>query len=136
MKHISYLLLLICLLSSCFDRIDRRNIKIVNKSDKIIYCLSGFEDSIPKRYLGSEERRFDESYKIEKESYENLYDKSRDWDSYIEHYGSLRLFIIVKDSVDKYGWREILIKNKYTKLYKIKIDDLNKNNWQIVYNGK
>ncbi len=136
MKHISYLLLLICLLSSCFDRIDRRNIKIVNKSDNIIYCLSGFEDSIPKRYLCFTYEDFEKKYKIEKESYENLYDKSRDWDSYIEHYGYLRIFILTQDTIDKYSFKEVIAKNIYSKLYRLTIEDLDKGNWQIIYNGK
>ncbi len=136
MKHISYLLLLICLLSSCFDKIDRRNIKIVNKSDKIIYCLSGFEDSIPGYYLGSTYENFEKKYKIEINDYGFIHEKVSNWNDYIKGYGYLRIFILTQDTIDKYSLKETIRNNKYSKLYRLTIEDLDKGNWQIIYNGK
>ena len=60
------------------------------------------------------------------------------WKSYYDPYNKgnkMRLFIIKKDSVDKYGWEGIYKYNIYNKKYLLDIDDLDSLNWTIEYNG-
>jgi len=63
--------------------------------------------------------------------------KSR-WEDYIEKRDSkkIRLYIIVKDSVDKYGMNNIFKKNIYNKKHLFTIEDLDKLNWVFAYKGK
>jgi hypothetical protein len=60
------------------------------------------------------------------------------WEEYIKTCDNqkLRYYIIKKDSVDKYGWKEIFKKNIYNKKYLFTIEDLNKINWEIEYKGE
>ncbi|MEY4037975.1 MAG: hypothetical protein RIR67_285, partial [Bacteroidota bacterium] len=47
-----------------------------------------------------------------------------------------RYYIIKKDSVDKYGWKEIFKRNIYNKKYLFTIEDLDKINWTTTYYSK
>jgi len=60
------------------------------------------------------------------------------WEEYIKTCDSqkIRYYIIKKDSVDKYGWKQIFKKNIYNKKYLFTIEDLDKINWQIEYKGE
>ncbi len=60
------------------------------------------------------------------------------WEEYIKYCDNqkLRYYIIKKDSVDKYGWKEIFKKNIYNKKYLFTIEDLDKINWTITYYSK
>jgi hypothetical protein len=57
------------------------------------------------------------------------------WEEYIEKCDAkkARIYIIVKDSIDKYGWENIYKNNIYNKKYMVTIEDLEKTNWQIEY---
>jgi hypothetical protein len=59
------------------------------------------------------------------------------WEEYIKTCDNqkLRYYIIKKDSVDKYGWKEIFKKNIYNKKYLFTIKDLDSLNWSITYDG-
>ena len=121
------------------DNIELRDIKVINKTDEDIYCFCLFTDSLKDRYGGYYNTEiFDNCFKIKKDSIGNVYDKPQDWDSYMAHSegGKMRFIIISQDSVNKYGWREVIMKNIYTKVYKLNINDLDKNKWEIIYNGK
>jgi len=63
---------------------------------------------------------------------------SNKWDVYFESIDDkkVRLFIIKKDSLDKYGWKEILKNNIYNKKYLFTIEDLDKIKWEIEYKGE
>ncbi|MDD5150460.1 MAG: hypothetical protein PHC28_08240 [Flavobacterium sp.] len=65
------------------------------------------------------------------------HDGPRFWDNYFNSLEDkkARLFIVQKDSVDKYGWKEIFKKNIYNKKYLFTIKDLDSLNWTITYDG-
>lgn len=58
------------------------------------------------------------------------HDRPSHWDSYFESIPDkkIRLFIILKDSVDKYGWHKIFEKQLYKKKYELKIENLEAKN--------
>ena len=64
-------------------------------------------------------------------------DRPIDWGTYIKksQYHKFRLYIIEKDSIDKYGWKDIASKGIYNKKYLLDIDALDSLNWTIEYNG-
>lgn len=57
------------------------------------------------------------------------------WEDYIEKcdVNKVRIYIIVRDSIDKYGWKNIYKNNIYNKKYLFTIQDLEKINWEITY---
>jgi hypothetical protein len=77
-------------------------------------------------------------YRINKDTSVFLKDKPRTWEGYISNSknGKMRIFIVSKDSVNKYGWEILLTKNIYTKVFKMDMKDLEKDKWQIIYTGK
>jgi hypothetical protein len=139
MKKSYFIVILIMLLNSCLDRaVDRRKIKIINCTDKTIYCLISQNDSIRSPYIEYSESTIDNYYKINGNSTAFLKDSPRSWDGYIKNSvnGKMKLFIISKDSIDEHGLKGVLIKNIYTEVLELDIEDLNNNNWQIIYAGK
>jgi hypothetical protein len=138
MKKIICISVGLILLNSCIlDKGELRNIEIINKSDDDIYCLISTSDSLNQYEGYNDYKIFRNSYRIKKDSIENVYHKPRDWNSYITNCegGKMRLFIIAQDSIDKYGWKDIILKSINTKVYKLDINDLNKNSWQIIFDG-
>ena len=127
-----YSLILLSLLTSCMDITDSRCIVTHNKSKNSIYCF----------YLDKELTKMDGLPKYSFPPYEtkaknddcNLIVKPR-WEEYIKTCDNqkLRYYIIKKDSVDKYGWKEIFRKNIYNKKYLLTIEDLEKMKWKIEY---
>jgi hypothetical protein len=147
-----FIFLLFFILSSCaFDKIDKRNIMIYNNSNKIIYSVISSNDSIY-NLENFDDFVYKGNYIYTKEgdikwfgfTGINPKDKlqsdggSTKWDVYFESIDDkkIRLFIIYKDSVEKYGWKTILSKNIYNKKYYLTIEDLDKMNWEIEYKGK
>jgi hypothetical protein len=121
------------------DKVETRKIEIVNKSNNVVYCLKAKSDFISESCRGFSETYLSEFSKISKDTIYYVYNKNIDWDSFINvecKNGKLRLFIISKDSIDKYGWSEVLTKNIYSKVYKLNMDDLEKCNWKITYYWK
>lgn len=144
--------LLFFILPSCvFDRIDKRNLMIYNNSNRIIYSVISSNDSIYNLenfddfvYKGNYIYTKEGDIKLFGFTSINPQEKlpsdggSTKWDVYFESINDkkIRLFIIYKDSVDKYGWKEILSNNIYTKKYLFTIEDLEKTKWKIEYKGK
>lgn len=66
--------------------------------------------------------------------YEN-HDTPLFWDNFFElsKDKKIRLFIISKDSVDKYGWKIIFKKQIYNKKYELSKEDLEKLDWKVTY---
>jgi hypothetical protein len=62
-----------------------------------------------------------------------LIDKPPSWERTINRGkdSAISVFIILPDSVEKYGWYEVLSKNIYTKKYKYKYEDIKKMKWKI-----
>jgi len=90
------------------------------------------------KHLEYDEKMFNKLFKVDINDTTFSVDIPYSWEDFINESkeGKMRLFIISKDSVDKYGWKGVLAKNIYTKVYKLNIDDLKNNKWLIVYNGK
>jgi|WetSurMetagenome_2_1015567.scaffolds.fasta_scaffold00059_54 hypothetical protein len=138
MKKLTPFLLLIILLQSCLmDRIENRNIKVINDSSQPIYCLKSQDDLFKYPYFDYNYKSITEVFKIQPGSAGYVLDNPTSWDSYIKESknGKLRLFIITQESLDKFGWGEILDKNIYDKVYSMSIDDLKKAHWKVIYDG-
>lgn len=58
------------------------------------------------------------------------------WEDYIglSKDKKMRLYIVEKDSINKYGWEKVHSMNLYNKKYTLDIDDLDSLNWTIEYN--
>jgi hypothetical protein len=147
-----FIFLLFFIISSCvFDRIDKRRLMIYNNSNKEIYNVISPNDSIY-RLENYDDFVYKGNYIYTKEGDIKLFGftsikpkeklpnngGSTKWDVYFESINDkkVRLFIIKKDSVDKYGWKEILKNNIYNKKYLFTIEDLDKIKWEIEYKGE
>lgn len=130
------------------DKIDKRELIVHNKSKKTVFSIISPNDSL----IGSEyysEFKHDENYvytkadslfafrfeEIESGGKVSNHDRPRDWDSYFGRIENkkLCLYIISKDSVEKYGWYKIFKKNIYNKKYQLSLYELEKSKWEIVY---
>lgn len=148
----SFGLFLLLILIGCMDRVDNRYLTIANNSDKVIYNIISPDESLNGSGHYDEYLRDPKAYVYTKEDSINKFvfleikpnikmdsnDRPRNWDLYFESIDDkkVRLFIIKKDSVDKYGWKEIFKKNIYNKKYLFTIKDLDSLNWKITYDGK
>jgi hypothetical protein len=133
---------------SC-DKLDTRDIFVKNNSDKVIFSILSDNDSMNSGGFYYEFRDdFDESKRgkydmpfifneIKKGQKDYNGDRPRYWDTYFDSLEDkkARLFIVHKDSVDKYGWKVIFKKNIYNKKYLFTIKDLDSLNWTITYDG-
>jgi hypothetical protein len=132
------------------DRLDNRNLMIFNNSNKLIYNIISPNDSINvlgyyndfiykgnNIYLKKGNIKMFVFIGINPKEKLPSNDRPNKWDLYFESINDkkMRLFIIEKDSVDKYGWKEIFKKNIYNKKYLLTIKDLNSLNWTITYDG-
>ena len=145
-----FVFFILFILSSCMDKIDKRKLIIYNNSNKVIYSVISSNDSIY-NLENYDDFVYKGNYIYTKEGDIKLFGftginpkeklpsngGSTKWDVYFESIDDkkIRLFIIYKDSVEKYGWKEILSKNIYNKKYLFTIEDLDKINWEIDYKG-
>jgi hypothetical protein len=60
------------------------------------------------------------------------------WTRFLENCNNkeARIYIVAKDSLDKYGWDKIYENGIYNKKYLLTIEDLDKIDWEITYDGK
>ena len=125
--------LLLCMNYSCMDRIDRRKLYIENKSLSPIYCSFSMNDRFRQFYREHLNTGFD-SFRIDSTGY--MYDKPREWNSYIKHDSEdnhIRIFIVSQGLVDSFGWGKIMKENIYSKVYKLNMDSIEARKWTIVY---
>jgi len=129
-----YCLISFLLFISCMDITDDRCIITHNKSKNSIYCF--YLDSELTKEGSPPKYSFPPHETKTKDDDCNLIVKPR-WEEYIKTCDSqkIRYYIIKKDSIDKYGWKEIFKKNIYNKKYLFTIEDLDKLNWTITYDG-
>lgn len=133
MRNFAYLICMIFLCTSCMDKIDLRKFKVNNNSGVNIYTIINHRDIDTISDYGSIGDFTDSiNGNMEKEI-----DRPIDWGTYINksQYHKFRLYIIEKDSVEKYGWKGIASKGVYNKKYLLDIDTLDSLNWTIEYNG-
>jgi hypothetical protein len=140
---LSFILLTFC---SC-DKLDTRELIVKNSSDKIIYSIlsendnmndSGFYYEYQNDFDESKRGDYDAPFIFEKIMSGKMIansDRPRYWDNYFKRLEDkkARLFIVDKDSVDKYGWKKIFSKNIYSKKYFITLEKLDSLKWQIEY---
>ncbi|WCM40981.1 hypothetical protein MG290_08395 [Flavobacterium sp. CBA20B-1] len=144
-------LLLITLLMIKCEGYDNRQIIFENNSMNSVYYSMTIEDqmfNIEKYRIKQRLKKGEElssiditglfmSGEIIKDSITEISRRPREWKRYINSAKDKKLhfYVIVKDSVDKYGWERIHASNIYNKKYTLDIDDLDSLNWTIEYSG-
>lgn len=141
------LIIVLCFVSCIWDKIDDRNLIVNNKSTESIYTVLGINDTMKSSYLYSEfeNKQIYERFRKNKSlinfrpilpnEKKETSERPKNWDKYLTDSKEKKifLFIIHKDSVEKYGWFKVFEKNIYNKKYKFTVDELNKQNWNVVY---
>ncbi|GEM_PF-743976 len=130
MLKTSKILLIFILLNFCScDKLDTRELIVKNSSDKIIYSIlsendsmndSGFYYEYQDDFNESKRGDYDAPFVFEEIMSGKMIansDRPRYWNNYFQRLEDkkARLFIVEKDSVDKYGWKTIFAKNIYSK---------------------
>lgn len=149
MRYMQLLPIVICFIfGSCMDNIPS-DLSVRNNSRKSIYSiLSNSDKFIADGYY--EEFQKDENHiKTKKDSIysfvfteifpnatEPCHDGPLNWEEYFKSLpdGKIRMFIISKDSVEKYKWYKIFKNQVYIKKYELTLQDLKDKKWEIVYN--
>ena len=142
---------LFLILTSCMDRIDNRYLKIYNNSNKAIYNIISPNDSM-NVFQYNDDFVFKGNYIYSKEGNIKMFvffgikpytkmdsnDRPKNWDLYFESIEDkkMRLFIVNKDSVDKYGWKTIFRKSIYNKKYYLTLENLDNMKWEFEYKGE
>lgn len=149
LKAKNYIFLFIILNFCSCDKLDTRDIFVKNSSDKIIYSIlsendnmndGGFYYEYQNGFEESKRGDYDAPFIFQQiksgQQFAN-HDRPRYWDTFFNRLEDkkARLFIVEKDSVDKYGWKTIFSKNIYNKKYFITLEKLDSLNWQIEYKG-
>lgn len=126
------------LLSSCMDKVDNRNLKIYNKSDNTIYFFISKSDLFSNYGRDYSEEVLETNNCVKQDTFAYIIDRPIFWNEYIKNClgGKMRLFIVAKDSIDKYGLKTVISKSIYTQKYLLDINDLKKANWNIIYKIK
>lgn len=139
--RILFFLSFILLLSGCFyDGEDHRSLAVNNQTSNPIFSIISSDDSIgtlnyyngfPSQYNGY----IYDFPEIEPKCKSNSNDRPRLWSELFKKAknNKIRLFIVEKDLVLKYGWDTIINQNKYTYKFIVSEQDLDKNGWQLMY---
>ena len=138
------------IVGSCWEKVDFENLEIINKSKTTIYVSISKDDEIfdyPKFKLL---QRIKDGENISEIDLTDLYlsdtvsqntiikvPRPMVWSDYIDSAEDkkIRLFIIEKDSVDKYGWEYLHANNVYNKKYLLTLKTLEEMKWKLSYNG-
>lgn len=119
---------------SC-DFTENRFITIKNDSKNTIFCFISNVDINNIARI----KQMNAATEINKNEFAFLVPVTKGkWEEYIERCDNkkARLYIIAKDSIDKYGWQNIYKNNIYSKKYLFTIQDLENINWEITYEEK
>lgn len=125
------LILIIFMFFSC-DLTENRFITIKNNSKDNIFCFISKIDLNNIKSIAE----MNSIAEIKKDEFAFLIPTVRGkWESYLDkcENNKARVYVVIKDSVDKYGWNNIYIKNIYAKKYLFSISDLEKINFEINY---
>ncbi|WP_348800574.1 hypothetical protein [Flavobacterium adhaerens] len=137
------------ILCCCFRRVDNKELIISNKSSNSIYITLSSNDEIfdYEKFLLNERLEKGEeingtiditglffSEEISPNSIIN-WKPATYFKGYIDGCNDekTRIFIIEKDSVKKYGWKQLHKMKLYNKKYILSYNELEKNNWKINY---
>jgi len=150
LKIIIPLLFISYIIYACWEKVDFENLKISNKSNTSIYVSISNDDQIfdYAKFLILQKIKKGENLNeiditdlylsdiiLPKETVE--ISRPMVWDDYINSSKDkkIRLFVIEKDSVDKYGWEYIHKENIYNKKHTLTFKSLEKMKWKLVYNN-
>jgi len=136
MRFFNKFILILIISNSCIGhKSDNRFIITYNNSKTDIYCFFLEHDLNNTKYL-SKVDIYQKSVNPNSESSNHV--NKLTWEEYIKTCDDkkIRYYIIIKDSVDKYGWDKVIKKNIYSKKYLFTIEDLDKINWQVEYKGE
>ncbi len=130
MKKISIVLFVLSLCVLSCDFFEGRFLKITNKSNNEI-CAFITKKEI-KTMIKSD---IDDGLAIKPNEEAGLTSKKTFWGNYIKKCDGekLRVYIISQDSFYKYGWDKIFKEEMYLKKYYFTMEDLEKNNFQLIY---
>jgi hypothetical protein len=134
---------------SC-DKLDNRDLLVKNNSDKPIFSILSGNDAMndgpfyyeyTAEFSESQRGDYDSPFlfqEIKKGQTLANSDRPRYWENYFNELEDkkARVFIVEKDSVDKYGSKTIFSRNIYSEKYLLTPDELEKLDWTIAYNGK
>lgn len=151
MKKIRFIILgfAFCLVANgCIDKVDIENLKVSNHSNNVVYSIISSSDTMfnYEKFLLAQRLKKGEDIKefditdlfISDEILPNAIievPRPMVWGDFIEKSkdNKLRLFLIDKDSIDKYGWEYIHANNIYNKKQLLTKEDLEKIKWNVVY---
>jgi len=128
--HNIYVLLTLTLLTSCVrDKVEMRKLKISNNSNDMVYWIRSESGRFEKPYFNSDLDT------IPKQSIYSIGSFNVSWDARIERSKNkkLTIFIVAKDSIDKYGWEYVYKQGIITEKYIVDMEYLKKHKWSIVY---
>ncbi len=125
-------LIFISLVFFCCDKFENRFLYIKNDSKSAIVCLITKKDL---NLIRTGDDVLSVDLKVNKEG--NLSTGKPSWERFIEKCDNQKLhfYIISQDSVDKYSFDTVFRKNMYIKKYYFTIEDLEKINFKIRYDG-
>ena len=129
-KTVLILLFAVLMFSSCVrERVDTRKLSVVNESTSDIYWVRSENGALKKT------NRNDDVDLVKVNSIGLIGNIVPPWDVTIGESKDkkLSIYIVIKDSVDKYGWNNIYKKNIFSKKYLIDMQYLEDNKWTIVY---
>ncbi len=141
-------ILLFCLaFTSCVENFDMKYILVTNKSTKPIYVVIKNNDSmfdIEKYKIKERIKKGEHVGEIDVRGLfihtelsscsKTEYKGPNVWTRYLENTDEkVRIFIIEKDSVDKYGWIYVNENNIYNKKHVLTLNELDNINWELKY---
>jgi hypothetical protein len=113
--------------SSCEKLVDHvYSIKIQNNTAEVIQFYASY--TYPDTTIVNEKPRL----KIAYPSSYSYWDSKEKWEDILPS-DTISMYILSKDTVDKYSWDLIRSGNKILKRYDLSIKDLEKQNWTITY---
>ncbi|HET9570789.1 MAG TPA: hypothetical protein VFP20_05225 [Bacteroidales bacterium] len=129
MKKYLLIFFLFTFFSGCMDRaIDKRNLRICNKSIGMIYFFVSENDVFTNPYQDYSEEVLNANNCIRQDTSALYIDKPINWDEFIKNCkdGKMRVIIVSKDSIDKYGLKKVIFESIFTQKYLLDIDNLKK----------
>ena len=127
-KIVLILLFAFLMFSSCVrERVDTRKLILINESTSDIYWM--------KSENGKFKKQMYDPVIVEPNTSGSIGNIVPPWDVTIEYSKDkkLSIYIVIKDSVDKYGLDNIYKKRIFSKKYLIDMQYLEVNKWTIVY---
>jgi len=125
-RSLIVLLVLICCVS-CEPLVDHvYSIKIHNNTSDTIQFYGSY--AYPDTTITNEKPRLKMAYPS-KYSY---WDSKEKWEALLLS-DTISIFILSKDTVDKYSWDKIRSGYKILERYDLSLNDLKKQNWKVIY---